>query len=1394
MTLISKLLKDLYSLDVKIWVDNNTIRYDAPKETLTPTLLNQIREHKAEIIECLQSPHLPSILPVDRNQPLPLSFAQQRLWLLEQLNPDTSTYCIATAYHLTGLLDVTALEKSLCELIQRHEILRTTFSEMNGLPTQVISKETALTLPLINLEKLSPNQQKSETQRQADQEGKRSFDLAQGPLLRTKLLRLNEQEHVLLLNMHHIISDGWSFDVSFRELTALYQAFASSKPSPLPKLPIQYADFSCWQREWVQNKVFQSQLDYWKKQLSQGISVLQLPTDRPRPLIKTYQGSYQSIEISKELTKKLKVLSQQEGVTLFMTLLAAFQTLLLRYSAQAEIVVGSPIAGRNQPETNELIGFFVNTLVLRTDLSGNPSFRELLLRVREVALGAYAHQDLPFEQLLEELQPERDLSRTPLFDVMFVLQKASPQVLEIPGLALIPLEVDNGTAKFDLTLDLQEIAEGMKGRLEYSTDLFDADTISRMIDNLQTLLVGIIANPAQCLSDLPILSPAEQHRLLVEWNSFQPNALSNICIHHLFEAQVEKTPDDIAIVYNNQQFTYQQLNHSVNQLAHYLQQLGIQPEVLVGICLERSIELIVALLAILKAGGAYVPLDPNYPPERIAFMLEDSKALVLITQQSLVEKLPVSKTRVICLDTDEKVITRQSVEIPTCTATANNLAYILYTSGSTGQPKGVAVEHHSTVNFLNWARAIYNSEQLSGVLASTSINFDLSVFEIFAPLCWGGRVIMAENALHLPTLPTTENVTLLNTVPSAITELLKMNAIPSGVRTFNFCGEPLSLKIVQKLYQNHPERQIFNLYGPTEATTYATFTLVQPNESKSPTIGRPLFNTQIYILDRHLQLVPIGVPGELHIGGEGLARGYLNHPELTKEKFIPNLFDNSNFNRLYKTGDLVRYLPDGNIEFLGRIDNQVKIRGFRIELGEIEAILFQHPFVEQTVVIVREDTSGDKRLVAYLAIDYSYLIQNPKSKIQNQLRAFLKQKLPDHMIPTAWILLDTLPLTPNGKIDRKALLATQWTNTSQKKITTYPQTLTEEMLAQIWAEALGFKVLNRGKSQINIYDNFFELGGYSLVAALVISRIRDVFQVEMPLSLFFEFPTIAGLAEKIETEQQTDRLHSQTELQTYSSLVAIRSGGSKRPFFLIPGGRGGERELIHFAKLVYLLGHQQPVYGFRARGWDEIHNPHTTVESMATDYIKEIHSVQPEGPYLLGGECLGGFVAVEIAQQLIAKGQEVRLLVFLDTAIPTWPREIYYHVDKIFRITIIRHYLRNLLLLSKREWPTYISNLAIRVRQKLQEDRGVYHPSRIGTNYINIIRRYKPQTYCGRITWLATKSIAREVQNNQLNHFATGDLKIHQLPGDHESYLGRNVEITAEKLKACIDEAQGDDT
>jgi amino acid adenylation domain-containing protein/non-ribosomal peptide synthase protein (TIGR01720 family) len=1066
----------------------------------------------AQSIEPAQQPNIPALLPASRPEKIPLSFAQQRLWFIDQLEPGNTAYNIFAALRLRGPLDVTALEQGFKQIVRRHESLRTTFQSVDGEPRQVIAADMPVSLPLTDLSALSEVERETEAQRLALAESRRPFDLSSGPLVRCTLLRLGDAEHVLLLTMHHIISDGWSISVLFREAILISQAYAAGQEASLPALPLQYADFAIWQRDWLQDEVLKRQLNYWKKQLADAPAALELPTDHPRPTVQTYHGKCMDVALPQELSNALQSFSRQENTTLFMTLLAAFQVLLSRYSGQTDIVVGSPVANRNRAETEGLIGFFVNTLALRADLSGNPSFHEALKRVREACLDAYDHQDLPFEKLVDEVQVRRDMSRNPLFQAMFVLQNTPGGEINLPGLTLSFLPIENETAKFDLTLSLTETEQGLAGTLEYNTDLFEPPTIARLLGHFQMLLEGIVADRQQRLSELPLLTAAERQQILVEWNATTPlpsphfprssaenGGSEGSCIHELFEAQAGKTPEAVALTFEGRQLTYRELNGRANQLAHYLQKQSVGPDALVGICMERSLEMIVGLLGILKAGGAYVPLDPQYPQERLEYMLADSHVAIILTQEWLGDYIPQGAYQIVFLDRDWPTIAQQDAVDLDSGVVSKNLAYVIYTSGSTGKPKGVQIEHQGLLNLVFWHQQAFAVSASDRATQVAGPSFDASVWEIWPYLSIGASIhIPNEQTRALPEQLRdwlVEEAITISFLPTPLAELMLLLEWParSALRILLVGGEKLN---------HYPDPSLpftlINNYGPTENTVVTSSGHVSYTEQvdSAPTIGRPISNVFVYLCDQSMQIVPVGVPGELHVGGVSLARGYLNRADLTAEKFIPNPFSLEPGARIYKTGDLARYLPDGNIEYLGRIDHQVKIRGFRIELGEIESVLGQHPAVHEAVVITREDQPGEKRLVAYVTAKQALSV--------DELRGHLKMRLPEYMLPAAFVFLDQLPITPNGKVDRKALPAPSGEQPESGILWTAPRTPTEQQLADIWAIVLRLK-------QVGIYDDFFELGGDSLRSLQVIALARQAGIHLIPRQIFQQ-RTIAELA------------------------------------------------------------------------------------------------------------------------------------------------------------------------------------------------------------------------------------------------------------------------------------------
>ncbi|HEX6293266.1 MAG TPA: amino acid adenylation domain-containing protein, partial [Herpetosiphonaceae bacterium] len=1062
--------------------------------------------------------------PVARDEgALPLSFAQQRLWFLDQLQPGGTLHSIPCVVRLRGRLDHAALERSLGAIVERHEVLRTSFGydAVAAQPFQQIAPPSPVALPVLPL---AEDVGDDTVPAVIAEIVRQPFDLQRGPLWRAALFRHDPRDHILVLVIHHSVFDGWSQGVLLRELGELYPGFVQDQPVTLPALPIQYADFAHWQRAWLQGDVLDQQLSYWRAQLA-DVASLDLPTDYQRPAMSSDRGAHTSFQIPAVLASALHRLSQDLDSTLFMTLLAAWQTLLARYSGQTDIPVGTPIAGRVRPELETLIGFFVNTLVLRTDLSGQPSFAEVVERVRRVCLGAFAHQDLPFEMLVEHVQPTRDLSRSPLFQVMFALQNLPRRAIELPELIFEPIGTERHTSQFDLSLTLSESPDGLRGQLGYRTDLFEAATIERLIGHYAVLLAAVVADPRQPIVTLPLLTEAERRHLLIDWNSMALPYPEDQCLHHLVEAQAARTPEAAALVCGDAALTYAELNARANQLAHHLRDLGVGPETRVGLYVERSPELVVGVLGILKAGGAYVPLDPGYPHERLAFMAQDARLGVLVTQATLSATLPAYAGIMVRLDADAATIAGQPQTNPQTDVRPDHLAYVIYTSGSTGRPKGVLVEHRQVVNTLWGNQRTFGFAPTDVLPWLASVAFDIAVFELFSPLFAGGTsvIVRREEILNLRQLDLTlRHCTALHAVPTLLRQIVQHTVAPyPQIRRVFVGGEAVPPDLLAALAVVFPRARITVLYGPTEATIICMHYPVPRDVAvMGYPIGQPLPNYQVRLYDAHRQLVPVGVAGELYIGGVGVTRGYLDRPDLTAEKYIE--LDGT---RWYRTGDLVRWRADGTVEFLGRIDQQVKIRGFRIELGEIEALLTQHPAVREAVV-VRDNHAGDPRLVAYVVPNQEPGTENstaiesgslsPVLGSPQQLREFLGQRLPDYMVPSAFVVLDALPLTPMGKIDRKALPAPELSQAASEAAFVPPRTALEEQIASVWSAVLGVE-------RVGVHDNFFALGGHSLLATQVITRVQQLIGQEVPLRLLFEAPTVAAFAAHLGDEPIDER-------------------------------------------------------------------------------------------------------------------------------------------------------------------------------------------------------------------------------------------------------------------------------
>jgi amino acid adenylation domain-containing protein len=1228
--MIERLLSELRQQGVRIRSDGDQVHCDAPPNVMTPELVDQLREHKAQIIEFLSKETVGAnvkdfegIPVVSRTKLIPLSFAQESLWFLDQLKSDTASYNIPIKLQLPGVVDEEILRRSLTEIVRRHEILRTCVRTVAGRPIQAISPATTFSIPVVDLTDLPKESREEEAHRQCEEHAKRPFALDRDWMLRVVLFRLERDRHILLLNLHHIASDAWSLEILLHELRTLYEAYSKGQPSPFEELPVQYADFAVWQRERLTADVYARQLKYWKRQLDDAPPVLELPTEWPRPPVQTFRGAVETIWISGDLATALKALSQHEGVSLFMTLLAAFQVLLYRYSGQQDIVVGSPIVNRSRTGLESLIGLFVNTLPLRVDLSGNPTFRELLLRAKEVVLGAYDNQDIPFEALVKDLHPERNLSYSPVFQVLFALQNAVAK----PGNLKTQSEfVSSATSKFDLSLYMRENAYGMAAEIEYCTDLFGRQMIRQMSDHLVVLLTGIVENPHERINTLPLLTAVEKERLLATSQQTRRDYGRERCLDELIEEQIRANPDRCAVRFGEDLLTYKELGERADKVARRLRSHGIGPNDLVGLCIDRSIDMVIGLVGILKAGGAYLPLDPLYPPDRLKFMLEDAGPKAVLTQKALVGTLPSVKAQFIFLDDLWQLNSDDgSDSVRTAARRSDDLAYVIYTSGSTGTPKGVQITHRSIVNFLKSMRDKPGLRADDTLLAVTTLSFDIAALELFLPLTVGALVVVASfeaaaDASQLMALMKRPQVTMMQATPATWHLLIQAGwSGRSGLKIL--CGgESWSSELAEQLLSRCDS--VWNMYGPTETTVWSSAHEIRRDERVL--IGPPIANTSFYVLQSDLQLAPSLVPGELHIGGAGVARGYLNRPELTNEKFVANPF---NGDRLYKTGDLVRCLPDGALEFLGRTDTQVKVRGFRIELDEIASALRRHGSVEDAVVLVQKHGQFDDRLVAYI------VVANDQKSDSGELQAFLKRQLPSYMVPSAFEIVERFPLTPAGKIDRKAL---QKIPARQKvtKLHVPPRTTTERVLAEIWREILGV-------DSVGAQDDFFDLGGHSMMIVQLIYRVNAARNVRLGVPDLFRNPTVEQLAAVIDSQQAKG--------PRQPAVIPLQEGGSEIPLYFIYAGP----DEFHLARL---MGTRRPVFGIEVpwpvkwRKAVESNQPSSfpDMEQLVAPFAEVLFAHVGTSPCMLAGHSFAGLIAVEAARQLQKLGGKVETVIVVD--------------------------------------------------------------------------------------------------------------------------------------------------
>jgi amino acid adenylation domain-containing protein len=1260
---------------------------------------------------------MPPIVSVSRDQPLPLSYSQQRMWLMYRLAPEGTAYNMPFASRQMGPLNKPALRRTIDAICRRHEAFRTTFAMTGEGPVQTVSPFRPPHWVEVDLAQLPGEQRQREAARLVEHEANQPFDLEKGPLARFLLIAVESEDHVLVLTMHHIIGDQWSFGLIGSEFAFFYNAFCQGETPSVRPLPLQYADYAVWQRRCLTSDWLSTQSDYWQKRLA-GLSRLALPTDFPRPAMQTFNGSHCMLELPASMIERLKQFSAERNATVFMTLLACFQILLGRYSSQTDVAVGSPIANRTQSAVESIIGSFVNTLVLRADLSGNPTFEKMLERVRDTALGAYAHQDFPFDKLVETLGSNRDHSSAPLVQVLFNLANAPIGEINVHGLSWVPFEVETGAAQFDLSLTIEtEIAR--KAYLTFNTDLFERQTVERMLGQYKVLLHSALTNPKANISDLSMLTAPERIQLLQDWNRTEKDYPKFECFPQLFEGQVERTPDAVAVSMGREAVCYRDLNARANQLARYLQTFDVRAGVAVGICLERSLEMVIALMAVLKAGGAYVPLDPEYPPDRLRFMAEDAAVPIVLTSEGLSSLFDSRSCRMVCLDREQSRIAQEVDHNLSPTATTQDLAYILYTSGSTGQPKGVEIPHQALVNFLCSMQQEPGCSAQDVMVSVTTLSFDIAGLELYLPLLVGARVeivnrVDAMDGWKLRTLCEAVQPTIMQATPATWRILIEAGWMGSDRLTVLCGGEALPPDLATALLDR--TNALWNMYGPTETTIWSTIEKIEQADQEI-TIGRPIANTETYILDQFQQPVPVGVSGELYIGGQGVARGYRRRPELTKDRFVPHPFSTDPHARLYRTGDLVRYRSDGRIVHLGRLDHQVKIRGFRIELGEVEAVLGRYPSVRQAVVIAREGQQGLKQLAAYL------VCQEGATPSPAELRAFVRTALPEYMTPSFFVFLESIPLTANNKVDVRALPA-PGPSLSEGQAHVGPRDRTEVQLTALWQQVLEVP-------KIGIHDNFFDLGGHSLKAAQLFFLLEQVYGRHLPLATLFQAPTIAELAAVLSREQW---------IPPWQSLVAIQPNGTAVPIFMVPGVGGN---VLIFAQLARLLGPDQPLYGLQARGLDGKEAPFTSVPEMARHYIGEIRAIRPQGPYILLGVCTGGLIAYEMAQQLFEQ-EQVATLIVMDTwhpashrlHRPAWSMRLWLPVFVLWRTMGSIH---SLLRLPIKEWGDFVQRKSERLmsfleRRTTEDELFVeFQVERVTQSTRQAVARYVVHKYPGRI-------------------------------------------------------------
>ena len=1327
-----------------------------------------------------------------------LSLNQEGLLFMEQLDPGTSRYNIFDAIRVKGCLDSALIQETLDKIVNRHEALRTVFTDTDGVWRQVIRPPGEAHFRQVSLDSGPIADRELRAFDLVQEEADRPLDLCEGPLFSALLVNVGQLDSILLIKMHHIISDGWSLGVFWNEFSTVYSALIEDTSPRLPGLSIQFGDYSAWSREYLTREI-DRQTSYWTEQLRGSPTLLELPTDRPRPAVQTSNGAQEIVTFAPDLLRRINDLCKSEGSTLYMTLLAGFNALLARYTAANDVIVGTPIAGRNRTETENLIGFFVNTLVLRNDLSGDPTFREILSRVRKTVLEAFSHQELPFEKLVAAVRPDRSLSYNPVYQIMFALQDTAGSRIRIPGLNIEALKIKVSASKFDLFLSARQATGGLEITVEYNSDLFDQTTIQRFVLHYKQLLESAVGDPNARLSELAIMDEAERRQILVDWNDTK-TPFPDEAVHQLFEARVCKSPDEIALVAEHLEWTYAQLSEWSNRMANYLRNAGAGVDQRIGICMDRSPNMIAAIIGVLKCGASYVPIDPANPPSRLEQIIEDGELSLILTSSEHGASFHGSSVPVIFLDHEHEDIQRfdsTPISEPRC---PDDVACVLFTSGSTGKPKGVLIPHRA-INRLVINTNYIQLHENDRVAHVSNVAFDLALFEIWGALLNGGRLVILSKdvvlspqdfASHLRSTGVTAMIlatSLFNLVSRERPDAF------AALDTLLVAGEAFDPAAGRRVLSSDPPKRLINAYGPTESTTYTTWKEIDEiaPDARSVSIGRPLSNTTVFLLDESLNPVPVGVVGEIYIGGDGLANGYLNRPELTEERFVhvpaqkilASAGDGTPV-RLYRTGDLAKYLPTGEIEYIGRQDHQVKIRGYRIELGEIESVIDSHPDIAEAVVLAVRD-ENDHRMVAFYSLQ-------PDSQIRyEELREYVRERLPNYMVPTSWVYIERFALNGNGKIDRQLLeskamaLPTEGENTSERAIDEL-----EVKLTWIWQKVLGL-------GAIGVKDNFFDIGGHSLAAVRVFSEIERFLGCRLPLATLFQAPTIKSLSQLIRDGGWRS---------SWRSLVPVRTGGTKPPFFCIHAVGGN---ILEYNELAGHLSSDQPFYGLQSIGLDGHAKPLTDIRSMAAAYIREIREVQPHGPYYLGGRSFGGSIAFEIASQLRDEGEDIAMLAIFDSYPKGWlklytPDEARDYRRRFLRLRLKRHlqiWLRLGMLDKLRYGAIKIGYKSRKIRNRTRQIFRRVEPASASVqsvlrkieeiNYSAFIG-YVPKVYEGKVTFFcADEEVCPEENLTGWRRLAAGGVDVINVPGDHQTMIKQpHVAKLAQSLEEAIQKGVGE--